>query len=153
VRKRKTISERQAARIQAYKLASADFFYAMDPNTTADLVGMETSIASRVRTTKFYKDHICRLEMEHRRKIESKMNEDAEKLRASLSTMVPKALEVLNKSLADPEGQTALRAAQEILDRDGRMPKVSRIQTTQEQQNPLGEVDKKTIDEFKGYVQ
>lgn len=102
-----------------------------------------------MRQTRNYKERIMELQTQLNRKLENVIQEESEKLRAGLASMVPRALEVLNTSLSDSEGQIALRAAQEILDRDGRMPKVSRIQTSIETENPLGDVDADTVNEFK----
>jgi hypothetical protein len=53
------------------------------------------------------------------------LSEDAEEMRTELRELVPTAINVLERCLADPNLSVALRAAAEVLDRDERFNKSS----------------------------
>ena len=81
------------------------------------------------------------------------MQGSAEKLKMAMSSLVPKSIEVINRSLDDPKSEVALRAAQEVLDRDGRMPKVSKVQGAAQESSAIPDVDPVTAEEFKKHIQ
>lgn len=139
---------RSIDKLRAWRLAQADVYYALDSHITNSLLSIEDKDAARIRRSKDYQENLQRLTESleaHNRNLYAK---DAEKLRIALSSMVPKAVEVLYSNLNSDDENVRLRAAQEVLDRDGRMPKVSKVQNTVDDKSVLPEPEQSIIDEF-----
>jgi hypothetical protein len=140
------MQDKSSLDVAAWRLANADFSYGLNPDMTAYSLELTPKMASRLRSRVAYKARIEELKAEWMRRVSGQMGDEIERLRASISSLVPQAIEVLRNSLSDPE--TSLRAAQEILDRDGRLPKVSRLQQESREQAVLPEVSKEIAAEF-----
>lgn len=134
--------------ILAWRLANADFTFDMNPDLTAHTLNISRPDASKARRSRAYKERIAELKADLNASIQGKILAEAEKLRVGLSTLVPRAIETMTNALADEDPAIRIRAAQEILDRDGRLPKVSRIQQETKEVPVLPEVDKSIMDEF-----
>lgn len=139
-------ADRLAMDILAWRLANADFSFGMNPELTAHTLSISRPDAAKARLSKTYKARIAELKSELNRSIQGQISAESEKLRMGIATLVPRAVEVLSQALNDPDNQ--IRAAQEILDRDGRLPKVSRVQQETREQSVLPEVDKSILEEF-----
>lgn len=141
-------AQRRIREIHAVRLAAADFYYALNPNVTAHLLNISPEDAAKARKHPSYLERIKELEQEDFSQLRKTMREDTERLRSAMSSLVPEAIEVMAKSLRSTDGQIALRAAQEVLDRDGTMPKVSRLQTTPAESDAMPDVEPKLLAEF-----
>lgn len=133
---------------RAFRLAAADFYYALDPNVTASICKIPKPLAARLRASDVYKDHLESLVAQDAAQVKEKMSKDSEKIRGALAALVPQAIEVMRGHMEDGDGVVSLQAAREILDRDGRMPKVSRVQNQQEIVSKIPDVDQNILDEF-----
>jgi hypothetical protein len=133
---------------KAFRLAAADFYYALDPSVTASLCNITKPLAARLRNSEAYRDHLDSLVAQDKIQVKEKMSKDSDRIRGALAAMVPQALEVMRGHLEESDGVVSLQAAREILDRDGRMPKVSRVQTQQEIVSKIPDVDADILAEF-----
>lgn len=134
--------------IRAWKLALADFLYGLNPNLTAATLSIPVSAANKARNHPAYQERIQELKEDMNRRLERELGADAEKMRVALSARVPEAMEVLAEALRSKDPNIRIRAAQEILDRDGRLPKVSRVQNEQKDARVLPQFDAQLLDEF-----
>lgn len=139
---------RRIQRIHAIRLANADFFYALDPDLSAHMLNISPEEAFRARKNPVYDERLNQLENEEMGQLRRTMKEDTDKLRLALQAKVPRAMEVLDEALWSGDMNVAVRAAQEVLDRDGRMPKVSRLQTAPADENTMPDVEPKLLAEF-----
>jgi hypothetical protein len=147
--KRKSLAAmRHVREIQAQRLAAADFFYALNPSLSAHLLNISPEDALKARKHPGYERRLAELTEDMNATMRRSLKEDTEKLRLALQSMVPKALEVMNSALYGDDSNVGLRAAQEVLDRDGRMPKVSRLQTTPVDEGAMPDVEPKLLAEF-----
>lgn len=134
--------------MKAHRLAAADFFYTLGSNEAAMLLDIEPAEAGRIRKMEEYQVHLEHLRMQSEMEIERHMMKDAERIRMAFSQMVPKAIEVLNERMSSDDGTVSLQAAREVLDRDGRMPKVSRVQSEVKDLSKLPDVSDAILQEF-----
>lgn len=118
----------QVERIQAVRLAEADFLYAMDHSGSASLLKLPPGMALKLRRTAAYRHRLNSLKFKMAEGAERAIQKEHDKLRMAMSELVPKALEVLRTNLDSEDLSIQQAAAKEILDRDGRMPKVTRVQ-------------------------
>ena len=144
---------RQRIKLVAARLAPADFMYLLGEKATSDMLGIDEKDAKKARKTPEYASRIKELEEDYRDWVSQAMQGSAEKLKMAMSSLVPKSIEVINRSLDDPKSEVALRAAQEVLDRDGRMPKVSKVQGAAQESSAIPDVDPVTAEEFKKHIQ
>lgn len=128
-----------------WRLAAADFHYGLDADLTAENLGLTPAFADHVRRTEPYKQFFSTFRESEANTLKRQMGEDAEKIRSAMLAMVPKAMMVLESALEDPD--TAMKAAVEVLDRSGILPKTSRVQTQQEQ-NVIPDVEESIVKEF-----
>lgn len=118
----------QVERIQAVRLAEADFLYAMDHSGSASLLKLPPGLALKLRRSAAYHHRMNALKFKMAEGAERAIQKEHDKLRMAMSELVPKALEVLRNNLDSDDLSIQQAAAKEILDRDGRMPKVTRVQ-------------------------
>lgn len=133
---------------KAFKLAAADFYYEMYPDATADICRIPKPLAARLRKSEAYKSHLDSLIAISKSDLKNKMSKDNDKIRGAMADLVPRAIEVIRGHMEDGDGVVSLQAAREVLDRDGRMPKVSRVQTQQEIVSKIPDVDAEILAEF-----
>ena len=132
----------------ARKLASVDFHWGMDPVKAATISQIDPKTAERLRTLPEYQSRLDELQLELDAVMRTGMQKESEKLRMRFAELVPEAVEKLAQQV-QRDDVLGLQAAKEILDRDGRMPKVSRVQQTIEDKTGIPDVDDKVLDEFK----
>jgi hypothetical protein len=140
-------TEKRLAGMHAIKLAAADFYYSMDPDRTAVICRIDPVMADKLRKSKPYLEKIETLKQQMDAKLDVTMERDVSMIRARMASLVPEAIEKLSDQL-QRDDVLGLQAAREVLDRDGRLPKVSRVQTTIEDKTGLHDVDDKTLAEF-----
>lgn len=70
--------------------------------------------------------------------LDAELGEDISYLREKVRTYVPAALQVLVRNLNHPDAKIAQAAADDLLDRDGRMAKVTRVGLPDEDQGGIG---------------
>lgn len=70
--------------------------------------------------------------------LEQDLGENIDYCRNKLNSMLPKALQVLEKALENPDPKVALNAADSVFDRNGRLAKISRIGLPTEEQGGIG---------------
>lgn len=141
----------QLRTLQAHRLACADFLYGMNPDDTAVICRLQPSQAKSLRKSKPYKGQMENLKLEHlvnlKRKMEKSAEEINEGVKQRMAQLVPAAIERLADQLQD-EGLVGLQASREILDRDGRFPKVSRVQSTIEDKRTMPDASDSLLQEF-----
>lgn len=133
----------------AHRLANADFHYMLGDELTANLLRIDPKVAAKMRKTQHYRERVSVLQGMMDKSMTELMRKDADRLRLAMSDMMPQAIEVIRQKLADSDPAIALRAAQEVLDRDGRMPKVSKMQTSLNDASTLPDVDPEVAKEFR----
>lgn len=131
----------------AWRLAWADFTYALNPAMIADMLGVQPHIALRARNSAEYSQYTEELRQEWLKRAGNEFQADIERLKTGLGALVPRALQVLSQALDDEKPDIRLRAAQEVIDRDGNFPKVSKVQTVSDKP-VLPDVDGEIVNEF-----
>lgn len=137
----------QQRTLQAHRLAAADFYYAMSPERTAVVMRLTSSQAKSLRKSKPYQSMIDNLQQEMGSTLKRDMKIESERIKQRMAELVPMAIERLHDQLED-NGIVGLQAAREIMDRDGRFPKVSRVQSTIEDKRTMPDVDDALLSEF-----
>ena len=145
--RRKSPTQRETAEaVIAYRVANADWFYLQSPNVTNMNLGISNAAGRKARDSQVYRER-----MEELKRLDGNRNvADAERVRSAMSALVPQAMRELENALNDEKGEVRIKAAVEILDRDGRLPKVSRIQNEGRDGAALPAVDPEIIKEFHG---
>jgi hypothetical protein len=133
--------------MQAQRLASQDYYWSMDPDRTAVICRIDLKTAAKLRKTPAYLSRIESLKLEESATISVAMEKEADRLTQAFRQLVPLAVMRLEEAVQQND-QNGIQAAREILDRDGRKPKVSRIQTTIEDKSGLQDVDHDVLKEF-----
>lgn len=133
--------------IQAHRLAAADFYYSISPDRTAVVMRLTPTQANSLRKSKAYQSQMENLTLEMNSTLKKDMAKDVELLRARMRELVPKAFERINDQL-DDQGLVGLQAAREVFDREGSLPKVSRVQSTIEDKRTLPDVSDSLLEEF-----
>ncbi len=134
---------------KAFRLAAADFhYYMLDPNAIASICKMSKQVADRIRASEAYKEHMESLLAQQRAQVDREMEKETKSLRLAMSSLVPQAIEVMRGHMEDSDGVVSLQAAREVLDRDGRMPKVSRVQSEIKDVSKIPDVDERILAEF-----
>lgn len=70
--------------------------------------------------------------------LEVDLGEDVNYLHTKIRSSLPKALQVLEDALENPDAKVRIAAASELMDRDGKLAKVSRIGMPSEAQGGMG---------------
>lgn len=135
-------------KVQASRLADMDFSYVMDPEATAAMMKISKSHAAKLRKMAVYKQRLATLNYNHQRDVDKVLKEDFQRIKMRLSMLVPKSLEVLADQLELDGDLLSLQAAREILDRDGRMPKTSRVQTQVQPASKIPTANDAIMEEF-----
>jgi hypothetical protein len=133
--------------IQAHRLAAADFYYSMSPDRTAVIMRLTPNQANSLRKGKAYQAQMENLTLEMNSTLKKDMAKDVELLRARMRELVPKAFERINDQL-DDSGLVGLQAAREVFDREGSLPKVSRVQSTIEDKRTMPDASDSLLQEF-----
>ena len=140
-------SKKRILHMQATRLATMDFYYGINPERTAVVCRVDEKTAVKLRKHPVYKAVFDNLELEMNSTVKKDMSKESEKLKMAMASLVPDAIEKLRSQLEDV-GLVGLQAAREVLDRDGRMPKVSRVQSTIENQVGIPDVSDSLLKEF-----
>lgn len=135
-------------KVQADRLATMDFSYMMDPEATAGMMKISKGHAAKLRKMAAYKRRLAELRDRMNLGVDKVIDEDFKKVKNRLTLLVPKALEVLADNLEMDGDLLALQASREVLDRDGRMPKTSRVQTQVQPASKIPTVNDATMEEF-----
>jgi len=135
-------------KLQASRLADMDFCYMLDEEATAGMIKVSKAHAAKLRKMAAYKSRLAELRDRHNADVEKSLGEDFKRFKQRLSMLVPKSLEVLADQLEMDGDVLSLQAAREILDRDGRMPKTSRVQTQVQPQSKIPSANDAIMEEF-----
>ncbi len=133
--------------MQAQRLASQDYYWSMDPDRTAVICRIDLKMAAKLRKTPAYLNRIEMLKLEEQSTISLAMEKEADRLTQAFRQLVPLAVMRLEEAVQQND-QNGIQAAREILDRDGRKPKVSRVQNVLEDKTGLADVDHDVLKEF-----
>ncbi len=137
-----------AFRMGCHRLAAADFYYTVSPEMVELTLELDHKVAQRIRRTKAYKEKLEELAKEMEQGLDSVMREEAMKLKRAWAAMVPKAIEVIRDHLIARDPMLQASAAREVLDRDGRLPKVSKVQSQVQVEEKIPAVSDRLIAEF-----
>jgi hypothetical protein len=135
-------------KVQASRLADMDYCYIMDPDGISDLLKVSRPHAVKLRKSASYKRRLWELKEAHNTGVEDKLMKDVERMKMRVASLVPQSIEVLASHLEGNDAQLRLQASREILDRDGRMPKTSRVQTQVQPISKIPAVNDATMEEF-----
>ena len=147
-RKKALISDPEIIKAQAERLASADFYYVLSPDAISSMLKMSKAHASKLRRMTVYRDRMEALRQRMNEGMDKALAEDSKKMKMRMQDMVPKALETLADHLEKDGDMLSLQAAKEVLDRDGRMPKTSRVQTQTQPASKIPSANDAILEEF-----
>lgn len=135
--------------LQAHRLASADFYHVtIGPDRTAVICQVTPAQAKTLRNSAAYQVRMEDLTRLMDSDLQNDMEKENRRIKALVSQLVPEAIETLTEILNGPNDAMRVQACREILDRDGRMPKVSRIQSTIEDKRGIPDVEDSILAEF-----
>lgn len=135
-------------KVMASRLADMDYCYMIDPDGNSDMIKISRTYAFKLRKSASYKRRLWELKESHNTGVEEKLLKDVERMKLRVSQLVPQSIEVLASHLNGDDAQLRLQASREILDRDGRMPKVSRVQTQPTVPSKIPAVNDAIMEEF-----
>jgi protein-tyrosine-phosphatase len=135
-------------KVQASRLADMDYCYIMDPDGISDLMKISRPHALKLRKSASYKRRLWELKEAHNTGLDEKLMKDVERMKMRVASLVPQSIEVLASHLQGEDAVLRLQASREILDRDGRMPKTSRVQTQVQPPSKIPAANDAIMEEF-----
>lgn len=135
-------------KVQASRLADMDYCYLMDEEATAGMMKISKAYAAKLRKMAAYKRRLWELKEQHNTNVEKLIDKSYERMKMRFQQLVPKAIEALADHLEGDDPLMRLQASREVLDRDGRMPKVSRVQTQPQAPSKIPTINDATMEEF-----